>query len=205
MQEIVNYSPYVYACRTGQNSSTKIFHLFVLVPIARRKFISLLNRPKADIKGGFSFKPTTQGIHFQIGTRNMAFGDKIMSNGQTFWATYLSFEYAAGNHISESENYTFDIHIHKDRDGQPDRTISLVYDEVEELNEATFHEIKDGEIALNCPYLYVDQNVIDATPVVLVPEIKKLEVLTEPITDDVKKTSTTTILKSSTSTSTTTS
>lgn len=189
MREAVNYSPYVYACRTGKDNSTKTFHLFVLVPIPKRKYISLLTDSDLGISGGFSFEQDTQGIHFQIGTRNTAFGDKFLSGKQMYWATYISFDYSVGNHIADSEDYVYEINIHKNRDGRPDKTISILYGEVDEISSADFYELKDGELALNCPYVYVDQNKTDAAPMALIPEIQPIELVAEQImTSDSRQT-----------------
>lgn len=173
-----NYIPHVYACRTGINSSTKTFHLFVIVPIAKSKFISPLTRPNEDIIDGFSMDSEDKGIgiHLQMGRRTAVFGDKLMTGNQTYWASYFSFEYTDGNHPTDSADYVFTLNMHKDRDGKPDKTLKVFYGDVEEVDEATFQELKDGEIALDCPYVYLDQTIIDATPTILMPEIQKIKV-----------------------------
>ena len=172
-----NYVPHIYACKTGINSSTKTFHLFALIPIARSKSISPLTRPDVDIVDGFSFHPEDKGIgiHLQTSSRTAVFGDKLMSDNQTYWASYFSFEYSDGNHPSNASDYSFTLNIHKDRDANADETIEVFYGDVEEVDEATFQELKDGEIALGCPYVYLDQKTVDAQPVILMPEIKKIK------------------------------
>ena len=173
-----NYVPHVYACRTGINSSTKTFHLFVIVPIAKSKFISPLTRPNEDIIDGFSINADDKGIdiHLQTGRRTAVFGDKLMTDNQTYWASYFSFEYTRGNHPTDSTDYAFTLNIHKNRDAKPDQAITVVYGDVEEMEEATFQELKDGEIALDCPYVFLDQTISDAVPTILMPEIQKMQV-----------------------------
>ena len=173
-----NYVPHVYACRTGINSSTKTFHLFVIVPIAKSKSISPLTRPTKGINDGFSIAPDDKGIgiHLQTGRRTALFGDKLMTDNQAYWASYFSFEYSARNHPSDASDYAFTLNIHKDYDANADETIEVFYGDVEEVNEATFQELKDGEIALNCPYTYLDQTILDPTPTILMPEIQKIQV-----------------------------
>jgi len=175
-KKVINYAPYVYACRTGMDSSTKTFHVFVLVPVAKSKSIHFFHQSKAGIERGINLAENTLGIHLQANRRSTKFGDKITANGQAFWAGYISFEYS-GNENIPTADYEYTINVHKNDDGQADNAIKVVYGDVEELSQADFNELKDGDFALACPYAYLYQKEIKGKTTffseVLIPEIEK--------------------------------
>jgi len=176
MKKVINYAPYVYACRTGMDSSTKTFHVFILIPVAKSKSIHFFHQSKVGIERGISLKENTLGIHFEAKRRYTKFGDKIISNGQSFWAGYISFEYSGNDNVPE-DNYEYTINVHKKEDGQPEKVIKVVYGDAEELSQADFNELKDGDFALACPYAYLYKKEVKGKTTffseVLIPTIEK--------------------------------
>ncbi len=176
MAKVINYAPYVYACRTGMEHATKTFHVFILVPIPKSKSIHFFHRSASNIERGVSIAENTLGIHLQTRRGHSEFGDKITADSKAFWAGYLSFEYLDTDNIPKSD-YEYVINIHKDKDGKPEKTISVLYGDAEELSQADFNELKDGDFALACPYAYLYQKEIKGKSIffsqVLIPEVEK--------------------------------
>jgi len=176
MEKVINYAPYVYACRTGIDSATKTFHVFVLIPVAKSKSIHFFHHSASNIERGISIAENTLGIHLEAKRRYTRFGDKITANGQSFWAGYLSFEYSGNDNIP-AVDYEYTINIHKDNNDQPEQVIKVVYGEVEELSQMDFNELKDGDFALACPYAYLYQKEVKGKSTffsqVLIPKVEK--------------------------------
>ncbi len=176
MKNVTNYAPYVYACRTGQDSTTKTFHVFVLVPIAKSKSVHFFHQSASGIERGISVAENTLSIHLIAKRGHSEFGDKIVSNSQTFWAGYISFEYTGSDSIPETD-YEYRINIHTNKDGVADKTISVLYGDAEELSQADFNELKDGDFALACPYAYLYKKEVKGQATffseTLIPEMEK--------------------------------
>ena len=181
MEKVINYAPYVYACRTGVDSSTKTFHVFILIPVAKSKSIHFFHHSASNIERGISIAENTLGIHLEAKRRYTKLGDKITANGQSFWAGYLSFEYSNNDSVPEAD-YEYTINVHKNDDAQPEKVIKVVYGDAEEVSQADFNELKDGDFALACPYAYLYQKEVKGKPVffpqVLIPEVEKYSTTT---------------------------
>jgi len=176
MEKVINYAPYVYACRTGRDDSTKTIHVFVLVPVAKSKSMHFFHQSAAGIERGISLAENTLGIHLEAKRRYTKFGDKIISNGHAFWAGYISFEYSGTEHIPAAD-YEYTVNIHKSDKGMPDKVIKVIYEDIEVLSQADFNELKDGDFALACPYAYLYQKEVKGKTTffsqILIPEAGK--------------------------------
>lgn len=176
MQDVINYAPYVYACRTGQDSTAKTFHVFILVPVAKSKSVHFFHKSASGIERGISVAEKTLGIHLEAKRGHSEFGDKVVSNSQSFWAGYISFEYSDMDSIPEAD-YEYSINIHKNKDGVADKTISVLYGDAEELSPTDFNELKDGDFALACPYAYLYKKAVKGQTTffseTLIPEMEK--------------------------------
>lgn len=181
MKKVINYAPYVYACRTGQGSLTKTFHVFILVPVAKSKSVRFFHQSTAGIERGISLAANTLGIHLEAKRGHSEFGDKIVYNKQSFWAGYISFEYTEVDSIPEAD-YEYSINLHKNKDGALDKSIKVLYGDAEELSQADFNELKDGDFALACPYAYLYKEDVKGQPTffsgTLIPEIEKYSLAT---------------------------
>lgn len=179
MTKITRNAPHLYACRTGKNGATKIFHLFVLLPIAKSKNVRFWNNTASIVENGFSYQLDEQGIHFQLDNEPSSLGEKIVTAGQTYWGIYISFKYSEGNYIDESSQYAFTVNIHKANKRKPEKKITIYYEDAEEIEAEAFNLIKDGEFASDCPYVYLNQ--MDkkdmVNPITLVPTFEQLELV----------------------------
>ncbi len=175
MQKAINYAPYVYACRTSLDDVTTV-HVFTLIPIPKSKSIHFFHKSTLGIDRGISIEENTLGIHLESKRSRTEFGDKIVSNNQTFWAGYISFEYSGIDNMPD-DNYEYSINVHKNKDGQPKKAIKIIYKDIETLSQVDFNELKDGDFALACPYAYLYQKEVRKQitffPQVLIPALEK--------------------------------
>jgi len=179
MREVIPYAPYVFACKTIQKSGDELIHLFTMIPIARTRFIQLRDG-RFGIKKGFKAKNDSRlGIHLEVKNTATAFGDKLAVGEDYYWGGCFSLKFPAATIPSD---YVFTIHLHKGNTKKPHSQIGLVYSEIEEIGLAEFYQMKDGGFALDCPYIYVDQEKPNsAKPKFLIPNIQKYQLKINPV------------------------
>ena len=173
MSKVINYAPYVFGCK-AEVDKTLILNLFVMVPIAKTRFIGLFNRPDLGIKNGFNAeKGNRLNIHLNSNKRVTAFGDKLVVGDKFYWGGCFSFKYSDTVDLS---NYVFTINIHRNNQQTPFKKIGLVYDDIEAISFNEFNQFKDGGFAIDCPYIYLDQIKGNSSDMqFLIPRIKFYE------------------------------
>jgi len=179
MKEVINYAPYVFACKTIHENGDELIHLFTMIPIARTRFIQLRDG-HFGIKKGFKVeKEGRLGIHLEVKKTATAFGDKLAVGEEYYWGSCFSLKFPAAAIPSD---YVFTIYLHRGKTKKTHREIGLAYRDIEKIGLAEFYQFKDGGFALDCPYIYVNQARPTSTkPKFLIPNIQKYGLDLKPV------------------------